>query len=67
MAYSVRGSSNPFGYMASANYSPDNYGRIVEGNAHRSYGPWVDPEIQRHPHLRRSVLAMHRRRRRGGY
>lgn len=53
--------------MASANYSPDNYGRIVEGNAHRSYGPWVDPEIQRHPHLRRSVLAMHRRRRRGGY
>jgi hypothetical protein len=62
-AWSVRG-GNPFGYMPSVNYSQTNYGRIAEGNADNSFGPWIDPELQRRPHRRRSMLNMHKRRKR---
>lgn len=54
------GASAPFGYTAASNFSNNNYGRIVEGNAHLSYGPWTDPEVQRTPHTRASQFIRRR-------
>lgn len=59
MAYRVRGSS-PFGAMP---VDVNHYGYVAEGNTRNSYGPWVDPELQRTPH-RRTALNMGRRKRR---
>jgi hypothetical protein len=59
IAYAVRASA-PFGYTNAANYSANNYGRVVEGNANLSYGPWTDPEVQRVRHSRSSQFNRRR-------
>lgn len=55
--YSVRGGGG-FGFMPSTNQ----YGFIAEGNLNDSYGPWIDPELQRAPHKfgRRTMVNRHR-------
>lgn len=66
MNYSLR-ASNPFGYLPASNYSNNNYGRIVDGNEHNSYGPYIDPELDRRPQRRITPLNLKHRRMTGGY
>jgi hypothetical protein len=57
--------SSSSGYSLRAAYGgfSNPYGRIVEGNMQNSFGPFIDPELGRTPHLRPQVLTPRKKRR----